>query len=195
MIDISEAAQKYFRHLLQSQGDDAVGIRLAAVAPGTPKADVKLSFADDNDLDGNEWAIDCDGFTLYVDGPSASFLESAQIDYQTSATGGQLNIRAPKIKGQAPAEDASLIEQVRWLLTSEINPQLASHKGHVSLIEVTADNAVVLQFGGGCHGCGMVDITLKQGIEKTLMAKLPQITAVRDVTDHAKGENPYMRAG
>jgi Fe/S biogenesis protein NfuA len=63
----------------------------------------------------------------------------------------------------------------------------------VSVQEVTADGVVVLRFGGGCHGCGMADVTLKQGIEKTLRSRLPEITAVRDATDHTSGHNPYYR--
>jgi Fe/S biogenesis protein NfuA len=51
----------------------------------------------------------------------------------------------------------------------------------------------VLRFGGGCHGCGMVDVTLKDGIEKTLRQRVPEIVGVRDVTDHASGEHPYHR--
>ena len=192
MIQITESAQKHFSRLLQSQGSDAVGIRVAALNPGTAKADVRLEFAEKADLDGNEWAVDCDGFTLFIDGPSASYLDGAEIDYRNNATGGELNIRAPKIKGEAPKQGASIPEQVRWLLDNEINPQLAEHKGHVQLEEVTADNVVLLRFGGGCHGCGMVDVTLKQGIEKTLMAKVPGVTAVRDATDHETGDAPYI---
>lgn len=192
MIQITESAQTHFRRLLDSQGGDAIGIRLSALHPGTPKADVRLEFAEKADLDGREWAIDCEGFTLFVDGDSARHLDGAEIDFRSNATGGELNIRAPKIKGTAPAEDASIPERVRWLLDSEINPQLAEHKGHVRLEEVTAEGVVLLRFGGGCQGCGMVDVTLKQGIEKTLMAKVPGITAVRDATDHASGEAPYI---
>ena len=65
--------------------------------------------------------------------------------------------------------------------------------GRVSLVEVATGNIVVLKFGGGCHGCGMADVTLKQGIETTLRARLPEISQVRDATDHASGENPYFR--
>lgn len=192
MIQITESAQSHFRRLLDSQGGDAVGIRLSALYPGTPKADVRLEFAEKGDLDGSEWAVDCEGFTLFVDGGTASYLDGAEIDYRMNATGGELNIRAPKIKGSAPTEGASIPEQVRWLLDTEINPQLASHKGNVRLEEVTADGVVLLRFGGGCQGCGMADVTLKQGIEKTLMAKVPGITAVRDATDHDSGEAPYI---
>jgi len=192
MIDISESAQAYFRRLLDTQGGDAVGIRLSAVHPGTPRADARLEFCDDGDLLGDEWAIECEGFVLYVDAPSVPFLDAATIDFASEATGGQLSIRAPKIKGTAPDVDASLVERVRWLIDSEINPQLASHKGRVALDSVDADGVVWLRFGGGCHGCGMADVTLKQGIERTLIAKVPGVTAVRDATDHSTGTAPYM---
>lgn len=192
MINISESAQGYFRHLLATQGGDAIGIRVSAVHPGTPKADARLEFCESGDLLGDEWALDCDGFTLFVDAPSVAFLDGAQVDYLTQATGGQLTIRAPRIKGEVPGEDASLVQRVQYLLDSEINPMLAAHKGQVSLEEVTSDGVVRLRFGGGCHGCGMVDVTLKQGIEKTMLERIPGITAVRDATDHATGEAPYI---
>src|SRR5690606_37482724 len=126
---------------------------------------------------------------------SVRFLHGAQIDYQPQATGGQLQIRAPKIKGEAPAESASLVERVRWGIAPEVNPQLAQHRGHVALEEVTRDGVVVLRFGGGCHGCGMVDVTLKQGIDKTLLGRVAGVTAVRDATDHDTGEAPYVPRG
>jgi Fe/S biogenesis protein NfuA len=190
-IDISVPARDYFRHLLQTQGGDAVGIRMTAIHPGTPRADARLEFCEDGDLLGDEWALDCDGFTLFVDGNSLRFLEGAQVDYQSQATGGQLTIRAPKIKGVAPADDAPLAERVQYLLDTEINPMLASHKGNVSLASVV-DGRVLLRFGGGCQGCGMADVTLKQGIEKTLRERLPDITGIGDATDHDRGEAPYI---
>lgn len=192
MINISESARTYFRHLLQTQGGDSIGIRVSALHPGTPRADARLEFCESGDLLGDEWSLDCDGFTLFVDAPSLRFLEDAQIDYLTQATGGQLTIRAPKIKGEAPKDGASVSERVQYLLDSEINPMLAAHKGQVSLEDVDAAGVVRLRFGGGCHGCGMVDVTLKQGIEKTMMERIPEITAIRDATDHATGQAPYI---
>src|SRR5688572_29716147 len=139
MIDISPDAQAYFRRILDSQGGDAVGIRLSAVHPGTPRADARLEFCEDGDLLGDEWAIECAGFVLYVDAPSVPYLDAATIDFAQNATGGQLTIRAPKIKGEEPGGDASIVERVRWLIDTEINPQLASHKGRVELESVDAD--------------------------------------------------------
>ena len=195
MIDITESAQTHFRKLIERESLPGIGVRLSAVHAGTPRADVRLEFAGPDDLKGDEWAVDCEGFTLWVDAGSASALDGARIDYEQKATGGQLQIRAPRIKGVAPETDASLVERVMWLVEHEINPQLAMHRGNVQVEEVTSDGIVVLRFGGGCHGCGMADVTLKQGIEKTLLEKVPGVVAVRDATDHASGDAPYVPRG
>ncbi len=194
MIQISEAAQTHFRKLIEREAIAGLGVRLSAQHPGTARADVRLEFAEPDELSGDEWAIDCNGFTLWLDAPSMPFLEDARIDYETLATGGQLQIRAPKIKGVVPAADAPVAERVQWVIDNEINPQLAMHKGHVTLAGVTPEGFVLLNFGGGCHGCSMVDITLKQGVERTLLEKVPGVVGVRDETDHAAGSTPYMTA-
>jgi Fe/S biogenesis protein NfuA len=170
-----------------------MGIRLAAVQPGTAKADCRLEFCESSDLDGREWMLECEGFNLYVDAASTGWLDAAEIDYVANATGGQLTIRAPHIKGREPGVDASIVERVRYVLDFEITPQLAAHGGRVTLEAVEADGVVVLRFGGGCHGCGMVEVTVRDGIEKTLIARVPGVTAVRDATDHSCGEQPYIK--
>ena len=195
MIETSTSAQNYFRDLIQSQGEDAVGIRLRAVDGGTASGDVRLEFCEAADLDGDEHVIEHAGVRIYVDAESVPFLEDAKIDYEASPTGGQLSIRAPRIKGELPTGDATLVERVRFVLDSTVNPQLAMHGGKVRLEQVTAEGVVLLRFGGGCHGCGMVDLTLRNGVEKTLLAKVPGVTGVRDVTDHATGAKPYYAPG
>lgn len=192
MINISESAQSHFRKLIEREALPGLGVRLSAVHPGTARADVRLEFAEPTDLHGDEWAVDCEGFTLWLDAGSVSYLDDAEIDYEARDTGGQLQIRAPKIKGVAPGDSASLVERVHWVVENEINPQLAQHRGHVAVQEVTSEGTVLLRFGGGCHGCGMADVTLKQGIEKTLLEKVPGVTAVRDATDHDTGAAPYI---
>jgi len=193
MLTITDNAKAHFNRLIQQQDIPGLGIRMQVVHPGLPNADCRLEFCEAADLAGDEWALDCEGFTLYVEAASMPYLDDASVDYENNPTGGQLSVRAPKIKGQAPAPDAGLDERVRHLLDVEINPQIAAHGGRVSLVEIAAGNIVVLRFGGGCHGCGMADVTLKQGIERTLRTRLPEITEVRDATDHASGHNPYYR--
>lgn len=193
MISLSAAAQEHFHKLVDQQATPGLGIRLRAVEPGTPRGDCQLEFSEPSDRDGSEWEVECEGYSLFVEAGSVPFLDGATIDFDRSSTGGQLTIRAPALRGAVPGEEASVVERVRYVIESEINPQLASHGGRVSLREVTAEGVVVLQFGGGCHGCGMVDATLRGGVERTLKQRVPEVTGVADATDHASGANPYMR--
>jgi Fe/S biogenesis protein NfuA len=195
MIQISESAQNYFNHLIRQQDEDGLGLRISVSLPGTPQASCDLQFCPEGSHRPRDLRLPLEGFEFFVDQASMAWLDDAEIDFEEDATGGQLTIRAPGIKGNAPKEDAALAERVQWVLDSEINPMLASHGGRVSLVEVTPDCRVVLQFGGGCHGCGMADVTLKQGISKTLHDRFEEIAGVVDVTDHESGENPYFERG
>ena len=107
--------------------------------------------------------------------------------------GGQLTIKAPNSRMPKITEDSSIEDRVNYVLYNEINPGLAAHGGNVSLEEIFEESVAVLRFGGGCQGCGMVDVTLKDGVEKTLLEQIPQLTEVRDVTDHSVRENAYYR--
>ena len=90
----------------------------------------------------------------------------------------------------APAEDLVIQERVQHLLDTEINPGVAMHGGIIFLRGVK-DRDIHLQFGGGCHGCGQVDVTLKQGVETLIRERIPEVRQILDQTDHATGENPY----
>ena len=155
MMTLSDNAQDHFRKLIEQQEIQGLGIRLRAVHAGTLKGDCQLEFCEPSDLAGDEWEVECRGFSIFVEAASVPFLDNAQVDYDLNATGGTLTIRAPGLRGSPPDGDASVIERVRHVIETEVNPRLASHGGRVSLSEVTADGIAVLQFGGGCHGCGM----------------------------------------
>lgn len=195
MIEITSTAQSYFQKLITQQDESGLGLRISVKQPGTPNASCDLQFCPEGQHSETDHVIEYPVFNLYVAAGSETWLEKAQIDFEENATGGQLTIRAPGIKGSEPPGDAPIERRIEWLLESEINPSLASHGGRVSLVEITRKMEVVLQFGGGCHGCGMADVTLKQGIEKTLTQKIPEITAVIDSTDHRSGKNPYYAPG
>lgn len=90
------------------------------------------------------------------------------------------------------ADDAPLIDRIEYVLMSEVNPMLAGHGGKVTLVELTDDKLAILQFGGGCNGCSMVDYTLKEGIEKQLLEKFPgELNGVKDATEHQRGDHSY----
>ena len=191
MIDITEAAQNYFLRLIEQQDDEDLALRMSVNQAGTPGASCDLQFCPRGHSMPDDHEQEYSGFSLFVAKASEQWLDNAQIDFEEDSTGGQLTIKAPGIKGSEPSKEASLEDRVGWLLETEVNPSLASHGGRVALVEITEKKEVILQFGGGCHGCGMADVTLKQGIEQTLTRHIPEITAVKDATDHQSGTNPY----
>lgn len=83
---------------------------------------------------------------------------------------------------------------VKQVLDEQINPSVAMHGGHIALVDVQGDT-VFIRLEGGCQGCGMADVTLKQGVEVAIKQAVPSINAVLDSTDHAGGENPYFQPG
>jgi Fe/S biogenesis protein NfuA len=161
------------------------------VNPGTPHAECGVSYCPTDAVEKDDLKIELKGFNAYIDHDSIPYLEEALIDYQKDDMGGQLTLKAPNAKARKVDDDAPALDRIQYLLESEINPQLASHGGQVSLAEFTDDGIAVLKFGGGCQGCGQVDATLSDGIEKTLMEKIPEVTGVKDITEHEQGENPY----
>ena len=194
MISISESAQAHFRKLLDGQDESTKDIRVFVVNPGTPHAECGVSFCPESSIETDDKQLPFDGFNAYIDVDSAPFLEDAEIDYVKEGLDYQLTLKAPNAKVRAVADDAPLPDRVNYVLQSEVNPQLAAHGGMVNLVEITEERVAILQFGGGCQGCGMVNITLKEGVEKNLMDKFPEeLTGVKDVTEHAEGENPYYR--
>jgi Fe-S cluster biogenesis protein NfuA len=88
--------------------------------------------------------------------------------------------------------ESELRKKVQTLLEREINPALGMHGGWVQLIDVKR-NSVYLRLGGGCQGCGAADVTLKQGIEKSIRELIPEVGEILDTTDHAAGRNPYYQ--
>lgn len=190
-IVLTDAAIAHFNYLIEKESMPGLGLRLF-LDHLDPKSSVSITFCPPGEHRAGDLPHHYEGFTLWVEGASRAQLASAHIDYKTDAVGGgELSITAPHLKGGKPADSAPLFEKIEYILQSEINPSLSSHGGMVSLVEITQAGEVVLRFGGGCHGCGMVDVTLKEGIEKSLKAQFPEITAVVDVTDHSTGKTPY----
>lgn len=190
-IAISDAAQAHFRKLLDTQ-EEGTNIRIFVVNPGTPNAECGVSYCPPNAVEESDAEMKYEGFSAFVDEVSLPFLEEAEIDYVTEELGAQLTLKAPNAKMRKVADDAPLIERVEYVIQTQINPQLASHGGRITLIEITDDGYAILQFGGGCNGCSMVDVTLKDGIEKQLVGLFPnELKGAKDVTEHQRGEHSY----
>lgn len=191
-VDFSDGAQEYLKGLVDKQDVEGMSIRMFVSDPGTPKAETCIAYCKPDDVNANDVKVEFKGFDAYFESSSLPFLLEAKVDYTTDRMGGQLTIRAPNSKMPKITEDSSIEDRVNYVLYNDINPGLASHGGNVSLLEVTDDKFAVLQFGGGCQGCSAVDMTLKQGVEKTLLEQIPELKGVKDLTDHSDTSNAYM---
>ncbi len=191
MVEITASAQGYLVELLTKQEDKDIGIRIFIADPGTPAAETCIAYCRPGEEQEDDERVEYEGFTAWIDDRSKPFLVDSLVDYAEDRMGGQLTIKAPNSKVPQVSEDSSIEDRINYVLHSDINPGLAAHGGMVNLVEVVEEGIAVLQFGGGCQGCGMVDMTLKDGVERTLLEHLPQLKGVRDVTDHSVTENAY----
>ncbi len=190
MITITQSARKYLRELLDKQ-EDALGVRVFINDPGTPRAETCIAYCRDGDIKGDDAEYDFDLFKAWIETRSEPFLEDALVDYSTDRMGGQLTIKAPNAKMPRVDQDSPLEDRVNYVLYNEVNPSLAAHGGEVSLISITEKKVAILKFGGGCQGCSAVDMTLKDGVERTLIEQIPELTGVSDNTDHSDRTNAY----
>lgn len=190
-ITITAEAQAHFGKLLAQQ-PEGTNIRVFVVNPGTQSAECGVSYCPKEAVEPSDTELEFDLFSAFVDATSLPFLEDAEIDFVTDKMGSQLTLKAPNAKARKVADDAPLAERVQYVLQTQINPQLASHGGHVTLTEITEDGIAIVQFGGGCNGCSMIDVTLKEGIEKELLAQFAgELKGVEDITEHVHGDHSY----
>ncbi|MCA8959040.1 MAG: NifU family protein [Planctomycetes bacterium] len=96
---------------------------------------------------------------------------------------------AQPTRERTPAEN-ELMARIQNLLNTEINPMVASHGGFIEVRDVR-ETRVLINMTGGCQGCGMAAQTLKQGVERIIFDRIPEVTEILDSTDHAAGVNPY----
>lgn len=190
MLTITESAQEYLAELLGKQ-DDTLGVRVFINQPGTPRAETCIAYCRQGDIQDTDEEQSYGKLNAWLEGRSVPFLEDALVDYASDRMGGQLTIKAPNAKMPRVSDDSPLEDRINYLLYNEVNPSLAAHGGEVSLVEITDDQFAILQFGGGCQGCSAVSITLKDGVEKTLLEQLPQLKGVRDMTDHTDRSNAF----
>ncbi|MBU2883395.1 Fe-S biogenesis protein NfuA [Psychrosphaera sp. B3R10] len=191
MISISEAAQEHFVKLLEKQ-TPKTRIRIFVVNPGTKSAECGVSYCPEESLEEDDIVLPYTGFEAAVDKESEPFLEDAEIDFVTDQMGSQLTLKAPNAKARKVSENATLRERLQYFIDTEVNPSLAGHGGNCQIVEITKEGVVVLQFGGGCNGCSMIDVTLKDGIEKQLLKEFEgEVSGVADSTEHEAGEHSY----
>lgn len=191
IITITKTAEDYLARLISEKNEPGTAVRVFITDPGTPHAETCLAYCKPDELTPSDVLISLPTLSVYVEERSIPFLEESEVNYDIDNFGGQLTIKAPNARLPNISPDSPLEDRVNYIIYNEINPMLESHGGVVSLKEITKDKFAILQFGGGCQGCSMVDVTLKDGVEKTLLESIPELAGVRDMTDHTMDENAF----
>ena len=187
MITLTKAAIQKIKVLQEDEARREMALRVTVSEDGPAAFEYSLRFIPRSDMAADDEAVGTDGVRIYIDEQSVPRLRGATLDFVESFNGSGFKFENPNLP---PLLHDPVAKRVHELIEEKINPGVADHGGHVTLMDVH-DGKVYVQLGGGCQGCGMVDVTLKQGIETMLMAEIPQITEVLDTTDHASGTNPY----
>jgi Fe/S biogenesis protein NfuA len=186
ILVVTDAATSKIVSAKQAADTPEVALRVIATEAGAKfRYELKLVALDSKAEEDRVVALD--GIDLYLDAQSASYLQGATLDYVEGLSGAGLQFDNPN---QTILASHPLAGRIQEILDQRINPGLAGHGGNVSLVDIQ-DGRVVVSFGGGCQGCGMIDMTLKDGVVAELQREIPEISEVVDVTDHNAGENPY----
>jgi Fe/S biogenesis protein NfuA len=188
IVIVTDAAREKIREIMEMQNISGRGaIRVGIAGRGPAGFNYSMSLEEDAQPAEGEAVQDEGEFKILLEGASLEKLRGASIDFVGQLVGGGFKIENPNSVWDDP-----LALEIQALIDAQINPGVASHGGFVELLDVK-DSRVFVRMGGGCQGCGMASVTLKQGVEVLIKQQFPQIEDVVDTTDHAGGENPYYQ--
>ncbi len=187
VLVFTDAARERVQGFLAAQNKPGLALRVAITGRSSDGFRYAMGVVEETSRSDDDIVLDEGDFVALIDPGSLDDLRGATIDFVETAGGGGLQIDNPNPVWREP-----LALRVQEVIESRINPGVASHGGWVELLGVR-DAKAFIRMGGGCQGCGMADVTLKQGIETIIIADVPEITAVIDETDHASGDNPYYK--
>jgi Fe/S biogenesis protein NfuA len=189
MITITDAAKEKILATMEAKNIKDMALRLAIVGRGPMGFRYSMVFVPADKKGPEDTVGDFGEFEVLIDPESAPNLEGATMDYLEGNFQQGFAIDNPNPLWKDP-----LAQAVQEVIDTQINPGIAMHRGFITLLDVK-DGVAYIAFGGGCQGCGMVDVTLKQGVEVTIREAVPEINQVLDTTDHAGGNNPYYQPG
>jgi Fe/S biogenesis protein NfuA len=187
MLTVSDAAREKILALLGAEDQKDLALRIEITGRGSGGFRYDLQFVGESEKEEGDAVLDGGGFKVLVDGKSQPDLKGARLEWIETALQSGFKIENPNPIWGDPTALA-----VQDVIDQKINPGVAGHGGYVTLLDVKGETAYV-SLGGGCQGCGMASVTLKQGIEVMIKEAVPSIHEVVDTTDHAGGTNPFYQ--
>ena len=192
MLTFSDRAREIVQSYLDQSGGELSALRITmAGSPVAPR--FELTLVGPSEIRESERTVEVEGFDVLVEEASASALEGASVDFveRLNESGFEVKLADEAKSARPGAPSGPLADRVRDVLNAQINPAIASHGGAITLVDVQ-DSEIYLEMSGGCQGCAMSRMTLRQGVERMVRQAVPEVTVIHDVTDHSMGENPYF---
>ncbi len=185
MLSITPKAREMLDSFAEQADQDDISLRVEIIGRGPTGFQYDLQFVSAEGGAEDDLIVEVEGMKVRVAARSVQYLDGSTLDFKETLMGGGFSFDNPN-----PMWVDELSKKVAEIINNEVNPAVASHGGVVELVGVDEDKAIIA-FGGGCQGCGMADVTLKQGVEVMIKEKVPEISEVIDSTDHAAGTNPF----
>ena len=192
MLTFTDRAREMVLSFMDQNGADDQALRIH-MAPGSPLAPrFELTLVAKAEGGPEDLPVDAGGFTVLVRRDSAPKLEGATVDFVERLTESGFEIRTvPGAGGEPTGPTGDMADRIRAVLDEQVNPGIASHGGAITLIDVQGTE-VFLEMSGGCQGCAMSRMTLRQGVERMIREAVPEVTEIHDTTDHEAGTSPFF---
>lgn len=187
MLTVTDLAKSKILALMEREDRQGLALRISIPGRGPGGFRYDLGFVEGSDKRDDDSVVDAGGFEILIDKETVPNLQGSTLDFVEGVHESGFKIDNPN-----PLWHEPLARKVQEIIDTRVNPGIASHGGFVVLLDVKDDTAFV-RLGGGCQGCGMADVTLKQGVEVMIKEAVPEIKQVIDTTDHAGGKNPYYQ--
>jgi Fe/S biogenesis protein NfuA len=190
-LNVTERAQNVVRAFIEQSGGELTALRIVSNREGPLGPQFELSLVAEADREENEVSFEVGGFQVFAAEETATRLDGATVDFVERVNESGFEIKPPvrTFKAEGPPK-GELAEKIQEVLGTQVNPAVAAHGGEIVLVDVQGTE-IFIEMGGGCQGCALSRMTLKQGVERMVRQAIPEITAVHDVTDHGSGENPF----
>jgi len=187
LINITNNALNYLTSNIKLEKEKNLIIYISVTYPYTQYAYVNITYCKKEDLNKNDIKLDLENVDVYLDQKIEKLLENAIIDLKENI----LQIKAPNLIMNKKNEKHNIKDQIKILFETEINTILSQHGGFIELIDIENNEVLIIKFHGGCQGCGMVNFTMTNYIEKIIKKNFPQITQIKDITSHEIRKSSY----
>jgi Fe/S biogenesis protein NfuA len=188
MVEFTEAAREKITEIIEAKAQEDMMLRMQIMGRGPGGFLYSLRFVPADEKSPDDIELNMESFHVLIDQNSAQNLEGSTVDYKDDNFQRGFSVDNPN-----PLWEDPTAQSIQDVLDSKVNPGISSHGGFVSLVEYKEDTAYIA-FGGGCQGCGLVDVTLKQGVEVMIRESVAEVQNIVDLTDHTSGDQPFYEA-